>query len=316
MGIFVGSGAASSGPSSMSAGNSSSPSALARGVEHEERFLLLGGVAGSDLVAPQAPGLSCLGSLGLNVPGNEPPHPCGPGNGWFIDRPRRRQFPARCKKLTCDYCLPREAAIRQLILAESMPSRVWSETLVADAGDPDPWQTARHRINKLFELYRRVRPLGEASYVIEMNPAGTGYHMHAIQHGPFIDIATLASVRARAHVGLQGQDLHIVGDRHDAAGYGLKGFSVAGYSLKGFTAQEGRREALRINGGRLEHHTRGFIRVAGKSVTMRAAREAAMRKKYGPPSPDVYWSKSRMGDWVYDAPEYDDPPKRDPMADV
>lgn len=235
-----------------------------------------------------------LGSLGTNVTTDrveklKATHPCGASGGWFVSRETQRQWPARCKKLTCDYCLPREAAIRQLILSESMPDTMWSQTMAADAKDPDPWSVVHYRMSLFFHYYRRKAPMREMSYVVEMNPQRTGYHVHALCHGPHWKIDVLQDAQRKANLGLHGNQWQEIGKSHDAAGYGLKGFSAAGYGLKGYTAQGARQEALRINGGRLEHHTKGFIRVDGKPATLAKARAAVMLKKYGPRTTDAIW---------------------------
>jgi hypothetical protein len=227
-------------------------------------------------------------------------HPCGADAGWFVSRETRRQWPARCKKLTCAYCLPREAAIRQLILAESMPDTMWSQTMVCDSADPDPWQVVRYKMNLFFKYYRRKAALREMSYVVEMNPQRTGYHVHALCHGPVWKVDILKDAQRQAHLGLHGNQWQPIGKAHDAAGYGLKGFSAAGYGLKGYTAHGDRLEALRINGGRLEHHTRGFIRVGGKPALLADARKAVMLKKYGPLTSDAVWKSTPVAQWWFD----------------
>jgi hypothetical protein len=250
-------------------------------------------------------GLFFLGSLGMNVSSSSidkiaAQHPCGPDAGWFVSRETKRQWPARCKKLTCAHCLPREAAIRQAVLAESMPDSVWSQTMVAPADSPDPWQAVRYKMNLFFGFYRRKAPLREISYVVEMNPQRTGYHVHALCHGPKWKISILKDAQRAAGLGLFGNHVVSIGAVHEAAGYGLKGFQAAGYGLKGFSHEEAAREALRINGGRLEHHTRGFIRVNGKPCTLAAARKAFMKKKYGEMTSGVVFMRSPVATWFFE----------------
>lgn len=274
------------------------------------------GDVSEDLSISQTQNAAFLGSIGSNVSRHSPflpwqemeaneelrrSHPCGIRGGWFIELATGRQFPARCKLLRCDYCLPKEAGIRQLILAESMPDTMWSQTMVAEISDPDPWSTIRYRMNLFFGFYRRKAKMRELSYTVEMNPQGTGYHIHALCHGPKWDIDVLRSAQESAGLGLYGNHWNPIGKIHDSANYGMKGFRAAGYGLKGYTAVAARREALRINGMRLEHHTRGFIRVNGEPVGMPAARRAIMLKKYGVPLGDFHWYPQPMMEWQFDA---------------
>jgi hypothetical protein len=182
-----------------------------------------------------------------------------------------------------------------------MPDTMWSQTMVAPADAPDPWKIVRYRMNLFMGFYRRKAALREMSYVVEMNPQHTGYHVHALCHGPAWKVSVLKDAQEKAGLGMNGNQWQHIGKSHDAAGYGMKGFSAAGYGLKGYAVESMRNEALRINGGRLEHHTRGFIRVNGKSATVAEARKAVLLKKYGPNTGDAVWMASPMGEWWYDA---------------
>jgi hypothetical protein len=158
-------------------------------------------------------------------------------------------------------------------------------TLVADAGSVDPWQTARVRIKRMFEAYRELTgAVIEYSVVIERNPKGTGYHAHFLLKGDYVKQATMRIAAIRAGCGTRKPDLRKIkwGAGQAIAGYGLKGFSVAGYGLKGHSGVTAS-DALAMNGGRLEHHSRGFISIEGKPVLLSVANKHAMRQRYGPP---------------------------------
>jgi hypothetical protein len=58
--------------------------------------------------------------------------------------------------------------------------------------------------------------------------------------------------------------------------YGLKGFGADGYGLKTFRPTQDPTDALRINNGRLEHHTRGFYRYEGEVLRVRDMERAAV----------------------------------------
>lgn len=304
-------------------------SALPGGGETPGAFLAPGAIRGAadpfdDPSSDSALGSFFLGSLGSNVSSESTvdalvaSHPCGEGGGWFVSREKGRQWPARCKKLTCVYCLPREASIRQLIIAESEPDTSWSQTMVADASDPDPWPTVRKRVNLALGYYRRWGgPARSVCYTVEMNPEKTGYHMHAVCWGPHFKMPLLLKAIAAAGLGEHGNKVKDIDwSSRDAAGYGLKGFSAAGYGLKGFDGSIGK-ESLRINGGRMTHQTRGFWRVNGKSVKLAAARRSVMLKKYGAFTGDAMWMASPVGAWWFDtSPTTDKTPSQKLIDDL
>lgn len=281
----------------------------------EEAVVRKEGQASGGSLPLQPDTTSFLGSIGLNVSNHfmtpfmdqqhvaaelRDTHPCGRRGGWMVIPELKRQFPARCKLLGCDYCLPREAALRQLILAESMPDSEWSQTMVAPADAPDPWSVVHYKMNLFFGYYRNKKKMRELSYTVEMNPQSTGYHIHALCHGPHWDMELLRWCQKKAGLGAQGNHVADIHDIHDATNYGMKGFRVAGYSMKGYTAVGDRRESLRINGMRLEHHTRRFIRVNGRPVTMAIARKAAIVKKYGDPKYVGVWRGVPLAEWQWE----------------
>src|SRR4051812_43924389 len=51
--------------------------------------------------------------------------------------------PARCGRLSCDYCATRNAWRRSAAILLARPQRAILLTQVAAADDPDPWQVAR-----------------------------------------------------------------------------------------------------------------------------------------------------------------------------
>jgi hypothetical protein len=187
--------------------------------------------------------------------------------------------PARCGRNLCAYCLTKNARRRGLAIAYARPQRELRLSLVADAGDPDPFQTARYRINKTREYLKRWKePVGLWGWHVEPNPEGTGYHAHAVQHGPRKinkDALDQASFRAGAGLTRVRKVQHVDG----LAEYGLKGAALAAYGLKGAT--EGT-EYLRLNGGRLGHYSRGFFRSQdGETIAVRLAERLAMTALYG-----------------------------------
>lgn len=190
-------------------------------------------------------------------------------------------FPARCGRLTCAYCVKVQAFVRAAAIALAAPQRALRLSLVADAEDSDPWMTARRRINRTREMYRREtgHDLGEWLTQVEKNPKGTGYHAHAWQHGSR-KVDKDALDRAAQRAGAGWTNVQAVRSNVGASFYGLKGVGGMGYGLK--EAQGDPAEHLRLNGGRLTHQSRGFFRSEdGSTLGVRAAERVALDKMSG-----------------------------------
>lgn len=208
--------------------------------------------------------------------------------------------PARCTRLGCVHCVVVEARIRAAAIWLANPRRAIRVSLVADAGEADPWPIARRRMNRTREHYARLtgQELGEWVYSVEPNPKGTGFHAHAWQHGPS-KVNAVALDRAAKRAGAGWCKVETVRSRASAASYGLKGIGGMGYGLKG--ADEDSSEYLRVNGGRLTHQSRAFFRSeAGATVAVRQAESEALRALFGDREPGRWAvvSESAARSWV------------------
>lgn len=244
-----------------------------------------GGAGPSGLASYRQSSTTSEGQIGAgDAPAEPDVEPAGDGcparaGMVFLNLSTGETRPARCGRNACSYCLTRNARRRALAIAYSRPERELRLSLVADAGDPDPWQTARGRINRTREYLKRWKePIGLWGFHVEPNPEGTGYHAHVVQHGPRKinkDALDQASFRAGGGLTRVRKVQHVDG----LAEYGLKGAALAAYGLKG--ASEGM-EYLRLNGGRLGHYSRGFFRGAdGATLAVRVAETLALRALYG-----------------------------------
>lgn len=185
-------------------------------------------------------------------------------------------FPDRCRSSQCRFCLPLNARRRCLAITLAAPTRMIRLSLVAERGDSDPCRTALIRIKRIRQALKRmgVNP-GEWCYTLEKNPKGTGYHAHCLQSGVYVpqDLLQTACQRARAGIpyinAIKRQGVW-------TSRYGLKGFGADGYGLKGFRPNGDPAEAMRINNGRLEHHTRGFYSFDGEVLRVRDMERAAI----------------------------------------
>jgi hypothetical protein len=185
-------------------------------------------------------------------------------------------FPAGCKRLTCQACLPRRARRRTLAITAVQPYRMIRLSLVADSEDEEPWTTARKRINRTRSVLRRNgQDPGEWTFTIERNPKSTGFHAHCLQSGLYIAQSTLQSASKSAGAGIPYINA-IKRPGMWSSQYGLKGFGADGYGLKTYRSIGSQHEALRINGGRLEHHSKGFFTIAGRRYGVRQAERVAL----------------------------------------
>lgn len=195
----------------------------------------------------------------------------------FLNLDTGESRPARCGRLSCDYCAERNAWRRSAAILLSRPERSITLTLLADAGDQDPWQTARRRYRRTREWLKRagVDP-GEWVVHVEPNPKATGFHGHIWQHGR--PIPKRALQEAAHHAGCGWSRIEKVRALEGAAAYGLKGM---GYGLKGVDGS-GTETYLRVNGDRLTHQSPGFFRTPeGGRLPVRQAETLGVRALLG-----------------------------------
>jgi len=199
---------------------------------------------------------------------------------WVIDAATRDVWQERCRRNTCDYCRPLNAKRRAAGIALAGPERTIVVTLAADAGDATPLATARIRVKRLRHKLRvwGVEP-GEWTWTLERNPGETGFHAHALQHGPYVPQARLQDASEAAGAGFAYIE-RLRADSGRAAAYGLKGFASASYGMKSMRSGHDGRVALEVNAGRLEHHTPGFYRHEQSPIGVRRAEAIAISKMY------------------------------------
>ena len=186
----------------------------------------------------------------------------------FVNDVTGVMLPARCRRLSCEYCIHGNARARARAIALSVPERA---ILLTQAGDS--WQTVRLRMKQLkFDLQRELEKDFEWTFSVEPNPKGTGHHVHAWQRGAFIPQAALSSAADAAGFGPFAR-INKVRTEQGAGAYGLKGL---GYGLKGAAAVESRVSFLLANGKRLTHQSRGFfLDSEGQPVPVRDSERAA-----------------------------------------
>lgn len=185
-------------------------------------------------------------------------------------------FPDRCRSNGCIYCLPLNARRRCLAITLAAPRRMIRLSLVAESDEESVFATARRRINRIREYLKRwgTDP-GEWCYTIEKNPGESGFHAHCLQSGRFLDQRELEQACLRANAGIPYIN-EIKRTGIWTSRYGLKGFGADGYGLKTFRPSGSPTEALTLNNGRLEHHSRGFYRIDGEILGVRQMERAAI----------------------------------------
>lgn len=196
----------------------------------------------------------------------------------FLSLSSGASFAARCGRNGCPYCLQKNADRRAAAIALAAPDRAMLLTQVGRE-----WSDVRRNVNRFREyLKRKDVAVGEWVWHVEPNPAGTGHHVHAWQHGrtKLPSAWVLSEVAGAVGIGVVVR-VNRVRSTVGAASYGLKGVRAMGYGLKG-TAEGG--GYLPTNGGRLTHQSRSFFRVDGRPVPVRVAERLAMRALF--PSAD------------------------------
>ena len=233
-----------------------------------------------------------------------PGNPCGVSDPrYVIDTAAHAVRPLRCRRNTCDHCLPANARRRALALTLAGPQRMMRFSLIAPRGAADPFGVARVRMKRVRQALDRMGvPAGHWSWTLEPNPAGTGYHAHAVQKGPSIDQRTLQEACRRGGAGFPWIRA-ISGTPSRLARYGLKGFGASGYGLKSFRARDDAQRALELNHGRLEHHTPGYFEIDGKKLGVRDAESAAIEELY-PRGPGRYVVVDQRSAQLYLDPQF------------
>jgi len=188
-------------------------------------------------------------------------------------------YPDRCRVTACRFCMPLNARRRCLAITYAAPTRMVRLSWVAQEGDGTPATTARTRVGLISRNLKRMgyQP-GEWTWTIEHNPKETGYHAHMLQRGPSIPQKKLQEACKRAGAGIPWIK-RIERNGIWTSRYGLKGFGADGYGLKAFRPHGDQDEALRINNGRLEHHSRGFFAIEGDTVHVRQMESLAIAAK-------------------------------------
>jgi hypothetical protein len=166
----------------------------------------------------------------------------------------------RCNAYKCRFCGPKKLHNLELVLCWPRPERFVTLTLAPE----DPEQR-RNQVKNLTSRLRKAGHKWEIAWTTEVNPKGTGYHIHALQIGSYVPQDELQDKWG-------GRITHIFKLRHNvgmAAEYvvkeGLRQIRAEGYVLKNAT------------GSRPVHVSRGYFR----GQTMGEVRAEVNKAMYG-----------------------------------
>ena len=228
----------------------------------------------------------------IPAPPEPAPERCPRKLDWhMLNETTGEVIPASCGAQFCAYCGPRHAYKVGLAIALAQPQRHGRVSLVGDT-----WELVQARMNRLRYDLRSDGTKVEWIWMVEANPRGTGHHAHFWQHGDFIPQDRLQRLCERRGMGIpwigawkarkpQSGDP----DALQTVIYGMKG---AAYGLKATATTSGLAEHLRLNGGRLEHHSRGFFREGDQQLSKADAIKRATELVHAEDGPD-HWVLKR-----------------------
>lgn len=164
-----------------------------------------------------------------------------------------------------------------LAIGMAAPERAITYTMVGDT-----WPEIRNRLKR---MHYRIREAGfeyNVAWHVEVNPRGTGHHVHGWQHGSYVSQRVHQGFAEREGMGIT----HL--SRVRSVGPITYGMKAATYGLKG--VDSGAEVYLTTNGRRLVHATRGFWRGPnGEPIRhVRNAVKWAQQVRYG----------ASEGDWI------------------
>lgn len=184
-------------------------------------------------------------------------HPCTSAGFAVVAVTAGNIYDADCDNGHCQTCGVRRAQTRAVAITW-MQRQCDRSRLITLTNCPPDWQTRRGQVR---DMRRRLIKDGyrcEWIWTTERGSRSGMWHVHAIQHGSFIEQAVLQQ--------MWGDRIIDVRAVHDAGQYISKSAArVANYLGKGATGPVGGLgDHLGVNGGRLHHWSRDFW--GGRSI--------------------------------------------------
>jgi hypothetical protein len=231
------------------------PGSVLSPAERERKLALYAGLSGTPGTGgPTSLALTHQSVAGSTPPGDRPTR-CPNKLGWrWRNLSTDQTFAARCERNSCSWCLPMNVSDRAMAIGYANPQRFIRYSLVGN-----DWQTIRNRMKDLRYTIRKEGYAYEDCYHVEPNPAGTGHHVHAFQHGDYIPQRELVEMADSAGLGRNTDIRKWTAATERSTAYAMK--SAAGYGMKSAgESYEAGATYLAANGKRLHHHSRGYFR--------------------------------------------------------
>lgn len=190
--------------------------------------------------------------------------------------------PMRCQRNGCPDCIGVNAWRRSLAVRYVEPTHELTVTTTDLHGAAEPWPEVQDRLRVLRQAAKRDRvDLGAFGTYVEQGSKSGMTHAHiVVKDGHRLDFEWLRRRLESAGFGTRFTYSVIKADAEFSAYVG-KGF--ASYAVKGYRADAD--EALRLNGGRVGHFSRGFFPDGVRRAEV--ASLAAFSEASGEPSPWV-----------------------------
>lgn len=185
--------------------------------------------------------------------------------------------PMRCQRNRCADCIGVNAWRRSLAVRYVEPTHELTVTTTDLHGAADPWPQVQDRLRVLRQAAKRDRvALGTFGTYLEQGSTAGMTHAHiVVKDGRRLDFDWFRNRLASAGFGERFTYSQIKSDA-EFSSYVGKGF--AAYAVKGYRTDAD--DALRLNGGRVGHFSRGFFpdgvrRAEVDSLAIHAASAAA-----------------------------------------
>lgn len=206
--------------------------------------------------------------------------PIRPGDVVMIHRDTGEMRPMRCQRNGCPDCIGVNAWRRSLAVRYVEPTHELTVTTTDLHRTEQPWPEVQNRLRVLRQAAKRDQvPLGAFGTYVEQGSKSGMTHAHiVVKDGHRLDFDWLRHRLGTAGFGSRFTYARIKSGAEFSAYVG-KGFAT--YATKGY--RDDAEDALRLNGGRVGHFTRGFFPDGVRRAEV--ASLAAFSDATGEPSP-------------------------------
>lgn len=206
--------------------------------------------------------------------------PIAPGDLYMTNRETGEVRPMRCQRNGCPDCIGVNAWRRSLAVQFQKPTHELTITTTDLHGAAAPWPEFQNRLRVLRQAAKRDgKSLGSFGTYLEQGSESGMTHAHiVVKDGAWQDFDWLRRRLSSAGFAERFSYSQIKSDAGFSSYVG-KGF--ASYAVKGYRTDAD--DALRINGGRVGHFSRGFFPDGVRRAEVQSL--AAHQESSGEPSP-------------------------------